>query len=625
MNSIKDFFYTRENNFKFFTKPTSIEQTNKIFLCSTRENSLEYKIMNGKRKSLDLNTKIKFNKKEYVCIIKEIENSKILIITNFMNIYKINICYEKNIFLKIHKCEFHFGSNLSLKSNFYRLIKDNNSEIYFVISKFVFKLKKENNSFSLFKIFNSEIIDIDFDKKNNEMIFLTEKKIISLLVEENGHKMNFQEINQNYKKLAFFGNNIFLLKNYSNIIVLNKNSKEIQKLIEIKKASNFFEIENIIKIKNTLIAYNENYLFIFDKNQIKVNQVLNIKKTSYLLVNDQLLKLIPKDVIQISILIHENYTKNNKNLKFYHQKAENKLNITFAYLTKKFLKLKEVKNFNKTIHNMLCELHLGKKCLQHPEFQKKTIEFFKFIKDFTSYKRRNKKKIYQIEKPDLICEVKNNTKIFDNKIKEKSHLKILEEKRFKEELEKKIHEQKIENHKKNEELALKKEFKKQKINEIENIKNKFEYHAEKNKQSSSCAETIFLKKKELLARSYKEVMEKFNPIEKKIIIKNMKKEVLISKNFEENSKIKYIRAQNSILRYNSGIRVCNNIINDQNLSVKSKFAQLFYFMEKFNMKTERLNLFLLIQNYDSHITIYTVIKDVEWEEKKKELSYSLSN
>lgn len=622
MNPKKDFFYTRETKYKFFTKPTAIEQTEKILFTTTRENSLDYKILNGKRKSLDLNLKINFNRKEYVSIIKEIKKSEILIFTNLMNIYFITICYENNTFLKVKKIQFQFGANISLKnSNFYRILINKNSEIFFIISKFVFKLKNENNSFSLFKIFNSEIMDMDFDEENNEMFFLTEKKIISLLINENGHKINFQNKNKNYKKISIIDNNIYLLKNWSYIDVLNKTTNLIHKTIEIKKATNIFEIENIVKIKNILIAYNEDYLFIFDKNQNKINQILNIKKISYLLIENEFLELIiQKDKIQISILIKENYTKENKNLKFYNQNVENKLNITFAYLTKKFLKLKEVKNFNKTIHNMLCDLHLGKKCLQHPQFQKKTIEFFKFIKDFSSYKRRNKKKIYEIEKPEVICEIKNKVVIekIDNK-EDLEKIKKIKEKKIKENLQK---EKEI---KKND----KEEIKKIKIKSLEKIlekkRDEIKYQAAKRKQSSSCAETIFLKKKEILVNSYKEVMKKFNPIEKKIIIKNMKKEVSISKNFEENSKIKYIRAQNSILRYNSGLRVCNNIINNPSISVKSKFAQLFFYMEKFNMKNERLNLFRFIQNYDSHISIYVVIKDVQWEQKKKELFYSFSN
>lgn len=51
--------------------------------------------------------------------------------------------------------------------------------------------------------------------------------------------------------------------------------------------------------------------------------------------------------------------------------------------------MKHITNYNKTIHSMIQDLYLGKKILNHRKFQEKTIEFFHFIKKFTTYEKRN--------------------------------------------------------------------------------------------------------------------------------------------------------------------------------------------------------------------------------------------
>lgn len=67
-----------------------------------------------------------------------------------------------------------------------------------------------------------------------------------------------------------------------------------------------------------------------------------------------------------------------------------------------FLLKKNISNYNKTVHQMISDLEMPKKVLQHKKFQQKAIEFFKFVKSFTSYEKRHHKgdkKKYFVNKP----------------------------------------------------------------------------------------------------------------------------------------------------------------------------------------------------------------------------------
>lgn len=70
-------------------------------------------------------------------------------------------------------------------------------------------------------------------------------------------------------------------------------------------------------------------------------------------------------------------------------------------------------------------------------------------------------------------------------------------------------------------------------------------------------------------------------------MENMNKKVIVSKDPIENAKIKFIRAQNRVLRIQYGHEYLKNI---QNISLDPwiRISMMFYFMEKFQMKKERI-------------------------------------
>lgn len=98
----------------------------------------------------------------------------------------------------------------------------------------------------------------------------------------------------------------------------------------------------------------------------------------------------------------------------------------------------------------------------------------------------------------------------------------------------------------------------------------------------------------------------FNEQEWKIIMNNMKKKITVSKDPSENARIKFLRAQNRVLRITYGEYYLKMVVN-MPLSFWTRVSMSFYYIKKFEMKKNERFLFKTLSTWLAAKSI--------WEEK----------
>lgn len=227
------------------------------------------------------------------------------------------------------------------------------------------------------------------------------------------------------------------------------------------------------------------------------------------------------------------FEEDKKQILFFKQSIDDQLSISFSYLIAQFLQKTKVSNYNKTVHRMINDLEMPKNVLRHKKFKQKALEFFKFVQKFTSYEKRNEKG--------------SKKKFFVNKPQ------VFNDENFKDDSTR-------------------------------------ESHVDQKPLQMQ------LKQGMVVSFNFQKFKSYFTKHQWKIIENNMKKKILVSKNPEENARIKFLRAQNRVTRITYGTDYLNMVMHME-LGFWTKTSMLFYFIKKFELKKTEKFLFKTLSTW----------------------------
>ena len=105
--------------------------------------------------------------------------------------------------------------------------------------------------------------------------------------------------------------------------------------------------------------------------------------------------------------------------------------------------------------------------------------------------------------------------------------------------------------------------------------------------------------------NYKAYKAYFNKNEWTIIENNMNKKITISDNPEENEMIKFIRAQNRVIRIELGTDIVKRVLGKR-LDARNKIACCFFYFDKFGMRKSYRILWVRMLFFDMSVSIYGV-------------------
>ena len=396
--------FLRESNCNFFSAPSAFENGPGFFLAATKANTLVLTAYNGDKKSLSLSTKIKFDKKEYTKILKLINSQKILIITNKLNVYLMDIDMALFEVTNVKNIAFRYAQNLNVTHLNYNLIKECQDFWLLACGRFLFSFNPKSGVFGLFKVFNDQIVDFHLNSDvRNQIYVLTDKKLYLI-------KWEFFNSTPSAKVLAQTEQNrLVAVAVQSGRItgITQDGDMEVRDKETLQRAHSFglatrnsgkIQLSGFLAVNDELLAVHDSeYIYIIAEERNKIQQVINIKAVHCFFFNNQFIDLNRKseNSVKLASLIHHQYTEETRGPKFYKQNLEDRVDLAFSYLAKLFFDMKTVKNFNATIHNMLVELNLGASILKHRRFKEKVMALFNMMKDFTSCVDRTNK-VYSV-------------------------------------------------------------------------------------------------------------------------------------------------------------------------------------------------------------------------------------
>jgi len=385
--------FLRETKCNFFSAPCAFEMFAGNHIAATKANTLVLAPAAGEKKSLSLAKTIKFDKKEYTRLMKIVGRDKLMIITTKFNVYLLDVDMDLFEVVGIKTVGFKYAQNLNVSNLKYNCLKECSDIWLMACGRFLFSLNVKIGSFSLFKVFNDQVVDFCADLAvKNQIYVLTDKKLYAIKWESINDTTNTKVLTQvevqNHQSMALLDSALVLLNKNNSLEIRNKESLQKSGSIELKSAQGeSLRLSGVFaQNQSTLAAFDENYIYTLSNNFKKVEQLVSSKGVSFLFASGSLFDFNRKseNSVNLAAYVHHTYTDDDKGPRFYRQNVEDRVDLAFSYMTKMFFDMKTVKNYNATIHNMLVDLCLGGSILKHRRFKEKVLTLFALMKDFTS-------------------------------------------------------------------------------------------------------------------------------------------------------------------------------------------------------------------------------------------------
>ena len=420
--------FLKEFKCQFSKRPSAFEYHNNAYYIALKNNTIYRMDSTNKEKSFRLNKIFAMEKREYPKLLTHTREGELLIITNRLSFFMIS--YEPSSFdiKTTNTLPFKYKDSLSFsRSSVNRFIKAGNSS-FFISGRFVFQYIEKTREFKLFKLFNSKVLDFQFKFSVKSLLWvLTEKKLMLIEIERNDAFMVPKVVNTientNLSKITVVQDSLCTLSNKGGLQVLDQYKLTPTKTISLSDAnSEIVSLVGLFSISHTRLAiYTSDHILILNNGLNRIVNIIPIKQTNHLF-SDQLhidFERKSENSINLSLIRSISYNEHNKYQKYNSLNSDDKLDCVFSYLMELFLQKREIKNYNTTIHNMLTELNLGALILKHKRFKEKVISFFKLIKEFTLYEKRNNKKMYKINGPVVMCNDLIKPKTASSSLKQK--------------------------------------------------------------------------------------------------------------------------------------------------------------------------------------------------------------
>lgn len=550
---IKTLLFLEETKLNFYSKPLSIQVHGKDSYVLTEGNKLICKLQNSPKQIIQLSEFITFENKEFGHALKRITKSEFLFVTSKFRFFRFEIDQSTQNLKNITEIVFNYAKNF--KSNFAINFFDFDEKIYIHISRLIFTFSIKENTFKIFKIFNDIVIELRFE---SDYFFVLTSTFISKFAHKKDNKsilpqLIFKHEIKNIINFEIFESTILMLDFASKIHIFNQDSKQLESILEINYSSRqSFEITNFMKSEgNFLICYNKNYLVELTKDYKKVQNVFKISQYDFILNGNQVRTFDRKteNMFKVIALKQVKYTNINKAELFYKQEIDTQFYILLSYFSRKYFKRMEINNHIELLKELLEPLCLKKSLLKNPKMKECMVKFFTIVNDFATIKIRSSIDKFIVNK--LVVSLKKVESLFDKKDEIFCDLKTF--------------------------------------------------------QSSTAASSRNsfddISHKIIMKSNWKERMDQFNEKEKRIICNNMKRQVLVSEDENENVEINFLRAQNRVVRIQSARHMFMVVLKNKKSSGLDKIMFCFFVFDKFKMKKSLLELFKRVLRLDIQISL----------------------
>ena len=543
----KQLIYLQETKLNFYSKPISFILSEQEFFVLTDVNTIIFKTNNTDKSTLSISKYVSLEKKEMCIILERLSKSEFLLITNKLKVFRFEIDFQTQTFTNIIIVGFQYGKNLK-KGNI-NVVHKTEGHVFVQISNLIFDFVVKENQFKIFKIVNDQIIDLKFEEEflfiltTNSLTKFVFKTSSVIHIPRQIYKHDVQDISQ----IEIFDEQVYLLDNNSQITIFNQQKKIISNIFTIKKSSGAkILVSKMIKTDdNNLLVYNDIFLFLFSEQRDSILNIFKISEYDFLINNNRAFSLNRKteNIFKTINIKSIKYNQLNKHDLFYKQTPEAQLSLLLAYLSKQYFKRMEMNNHLELLKDLLAPLYLRKAVLSNPKMKDYIIKFFTIVKDFATLRLMTSIDKFIVDKPQVDFLTNDDFNLEDQK-----------------------------------------------------------YHTCPTAANSICSFSVLEDK--LINKPKVMNYDHFNftDREKRIIANNLKKKKPFFGNNYENYEIRFLRAQNRIVRLNSGRSMFLKIVSKTGFDFKEKLWFCFFVFDKFKMHRSFLILMKFVQEFDIRVS-----------------------
>lgn len=407
--------FFREEKANCFSTPSALDIGSNYIISVNNNNQLMIQVSNNQNMIINLRDSINLNTKESIKTAKMLEDNFIFLITDLNNVYLLETSHDYSVVLNVRQIQFRYSSSLSSHSIKNENIKRLGDSWLIAADRFLFTFDAVSGLFGIFKILSDQIINYCIDQKDETLVVVqTGSKVICLKGTMTQNKWNAEVVYQKEKlhgkKIHVFNNKIVLLNKDNSVEIRNSFNFDLYYTISLNVLNQKEKtVENVVWITSHLLGLiGKDYSYIINVLSNKIEQIIRSKGTNCILINEQVVYLKHREAeeLTISSLVHHSYNSENKISKFLSKSLEDRVDLAFAYISKMFLKKSRIVNVKESIQEMLMELHLGPKILNHKRFKDKVISLFGLVKDFTICDSAGLK-IYKIIKPSIVKQIES--------------------------------------------------------------------------------------------------------------------------------------------------------------------------------------------------------------------------
>lgn len=406
---MKEIIFAKPTGFSLCNEAEGIVKRGDRYYALTTANNLVYQITGSEKKVINLTHSLSLPDDESLKCLQAMDESTFLVVTSKFNVYSFSIDYCANLISNVKVLPFKFGS--SLKGGLPIRLCVNKSLLIISSGRFLFYFSSKENQFKILKLLNEDVLAIRFGKDNDDRVFILTHKTISVLslVKDGGTlilKLMHKESVANPLALAKVGECLVVLDTSRYIRIYDIETQSWRSKFALVTSTK--ELIEVIALsvcsEDRLIAFSDKYAFVLRKGIDKVTNILIIKEFDYIALDDDFLKFERSSdhLSTIATIKSETYTEENKHTKFYQQTPDNQLSILLSFMSKQFLKQKQIQSAKDCVESLLNRLQLRSSVYHLSQFKKTILLFCSLIKDFTTMSRSSAPPVFSVIKPRIV-------------------------------------------------------------------------------------------------------------------------------------------------------------------------------------------------------------------------------
>jgi len=406
---MKEIIFAKHTGLSFCNEAEGLVKIEDSYYALTTAGNLVYQSTGREKKVINLANALRWPDDESFKCLREIGEATFAVVTSKFKVLSFSVDTEANQIGNVQVLPFKFGS--SLKEGSAVRIFVNKSLLMIASGRFLFYLHSNERQFKILKLFNEDILAIRFGRENDDRVFVLTQKTISVMSLRNEGPtlvLTLMKKASITSPLAFvkIGECLAILDAFRYIHVLDIETQSWRSKFALVTSTK--ELVDTIALSvcgdNRLVLYSEKYAYVLRKEMDKVTNILAIKEFAYIVLDDEFLKFERSGdhLSAVAAIKSESYTRETQHSKFYRQSSENQLSILLSFMSKQFLKSKEIQSAKECIETMLNRLHLRSAVYQLPQFKKSILLFCSLVRDFTVMNRASATPIFSVIKPKIV-------------------------------------------------------------------------------------------------------------------------------------------------------------------------------------------------------------------------------